>query len=203
MFYLSAGRILHLVPARLLFPTTFSAVSPPVAPVAAANPQDTASPQQAQVQTPRGQQQATAAPVSPSPLSSLRPSPLETVELSEEALSTAPFSPHGMDRGDLDDELDERRMSGLSPPAEPTAESNTPPDSKPQRDKGHRRNLSASQYEFAPAEFDGSVMILRRLYPSDDEAEGEAVPVEVPLVAREQFLVLDCRSTGARHNFVA
>ena len=126
-----------------------------------------------------------------SPLSSLRPSPLETVESSEEALSTAPFSPHGMDRGDLDDELDESRLSGLSPREEPVTETNTPSASKHQRDKGHRRNLSASQYEFAPAEFDGSVMILRRLYPSDDEAEGEAVPVEVPLVAREQFLVLD------------
>ena len=187
-----AGRILHIVPARLLYPGVFPTASPAAAPKdSAADLESRTAAQQRDVSTPRGQQQPPAAPVGTSPLSSLRPSPLETVESSDEALSTAPFSPHGMERGDLDEELGDSRMSGLSPGTGPAEESSQPSSDKPQRLKGHRRNLSATQYEFAPAEFDGSVMILRRLYPSDDEAEGEAVPVEVPLTAREQFLVLD------------
>lgn len=188
----SAGRILHIVPARLLYPGVFPAASPVAAPKESVpGPEGTAAAQQQNVLSPEGQQQPPAAPANASPLSRLRPSPVETVESPDEALSTAPFSPHGMDRGDLDEELGDSRMSGLSPDAGPADESSQSSNDKPQRIKGHRRNLSATQYEFAPAEFDGSVMILRRLYPSDDEAEGEAVPVEVPLTAREQFLVLD------------
>ena len=111
-----AGRILHIVPARLLYPGAFPAASPAAAPKDSLGEQEgTAAAQQHDASTPKGQQQSPAAPRGASPLSSLRPSPLETVASSDEALSTAPFSPHGMDRADLDEELGDSRMSGLSP----------------------------------------------------------------------------------------
>ncbi len=180
---LGAGRILHIVPARLLYPSDFEAATPQT-PVSSPEVALGVLPVDPEADAHQHSPQTTDVPES----LSLRPPPVQVATASTDAVSTAPFSPHGMDRGDLDDELQDRQSSGLSPGAEQAARRSGRPQAEA---KAHRRTVSNSQYEFAPAEFDGSVMMLRRVYPSEDEAEPETVPVEVPLVAREQFLVLD------------
>ncbi|KAK9852086.1 hypothetical protein WJX84_002088 [Apatococcus fuscideae] len=167
-----AGRILHLVPARLIYPSSFAASSPSPTPRAPASSPEITGP------IPQDDSGASAS------------------RLHHDALSTAPFSPHGMDRGELEDQLDESHL--LSTPSQTPPSGTSPDAAKPQQAEGHqglwgaRCDPSALHYEFAPAEFDGTVMILRRHYPSDGEGEEEeTVPLEVPLVAREQFLILD------------